>query len=143
VGVASLAAVRIARPLLDELVAHAREEAPKECCGLIGTRDGEPVSYYRVRNEYESPMRFLLHHEDLPGVNRRAEERGEVTSIIFHSHPRTEAYPSQTDVNIAGEMEGWFPGGWVICSLAGPEPVVRAFEIAAGEVEELELSVVD
>ena len=87
-------------------------------------------------------MRFLLHHEDLPGVNRQAEERGEVTSIIFHSHPRTEAYPSQTDVNIAREMEGWFPGGWVICSLAGHEPVVRAFEINGGVVTELELSVV-
>lgn len=141
-GSNTLAVVRISRALLDELIAHARDEAPNECCGLIGTRDGQPESYYRIRNEYESPMRFLFHRDDLPEVNRQAEERDELLSIVYHSHPRTEARPSQTDINLAGEMAGWFPGGWLICSLAGADPIVRAFEITEGEACELELSVV-
>ena len=141
--VASLGAVRIPRPLLDEIIAHAREQAPNECCGLIGTRDGDPVRFYPIRNEYESPMRFLFHRDDLPRVHVLAEERGEQLDVIYHSHPRSEAYPSQTDVNIAGEMRDWYPDArWVITSLADPEPVVRAFRIDGPRVEELELSVV-
>lgn len=140
-SVASLGAVRIPRRLLDELVAHARAEAPNECCGLIGTRDGAPSSFYPLRNEYESPLRFRFHGADLPRAYEQAEERGEELEIVYHSHPRTEAYPSQTDINIAAEMEGWFPRGvWVITSLAEDEPVVRAFTIEARRVEELELS---
>ena len=129
--------------MLEEMVAHALAEAPNECCGLIGTRAGNPVSFYPMRNEYESPMRFLFHRDDLPRVHALAEERGEQLEVIYHSHPRSEAYPSQTDVNIAGEMRDWYPNArWVITSLAAAEPVVRAFRIDGPRVEELELSIV-
>jgi proteasome lid subunit RPN8/RPN11 len=134
--------VRIARDLHEQLVAHALAEAPNECCGLIGTRDGRPATFYPMRNEFNSPMRFRLHGDDMPDAYELAEQRGEELSIVYHSHPRSEAYPSQTDINIAGELAGWFPSGiWVICSLAGDQPVVRAFEIGDAGVEEVELVV--
>ncbi len=77
-----------------------------------------------------------------PVVFELAESRGDDLSIVYHSHPATEAYPSQTDINIANELAGWFPSGiWVITSLAGDEPVMRAFRIEANAVEELELDV--
>ena len=134
--------MRLPRALHDELVAHAQAEAPNECCGLIGTHDGEPASFYPMRNEYESPMRFLFHRDDLPRVHALAEGKGEQLDVIYHSHPRSEAYPSQTDINMASEMRDWYPDArWVITSLAGEEPVVRAFRIAAPRVEELEISI--
>ena len=120
-----------------------RAEVPNECCGLIATRDGEAVRFYPMRNEYESPMRFRLHGADLSRVSRQADERGEELSIVFHSHPRSEASPSQTDLNIADEMRDWYPDGrWVICSLAHDEPQVRAFQIFDRPVTELELTIV-
>jgi proteasome lid subunit RPN8/RPN11 len=132
--------VRIPRPLLAEVVAHAREDAPNECCGLIGGRDGVASSVHRAGNEFASPMRFQIESGDQLRILNRIEADGESLTALYHSHPRSEAYPSQTDVNLAE----WWPGViWLICSLAGPEPVVRAFEIADGEAAELELIVDD
>jgi [CysO sulfur-carrier protein]-S-L-cysteine hydrolase len=129
--------VRIRRQKYDELIAHARSEAPNESCGLLGAVDGEAVDFYPARNAFESPMRFEIDPKDLFRINGEIEERGQ-EMVLFHSHPKTEAYPSQTDINRAE----WLPGVlWLICSLADPEPVVRAFEIEAGAVEEVELVV--
>lgn len=132
--------MRISRALLDELVAHARRDAPNECCGLLGGRDGEVTSVHPTANEFASPMRFRIESGDQLRATNAIETAGEELVGLYHSHPRSEAYPSQTDVNLAE----WWPGVvWVICSLAGAEPEVRAFEVADGQISELELSVVD
>ena len=52
--------MRISRPLLDEIIAHARAEAPNECCGLIASRDGEAVAVHRARNAAASPLRYVM-----------------------------------------------------------------------------------
>jgi proteasome lid subunit RPN8/RPN11 len=132
--------MRISRDLLDELLAHAREDLPNECCGMIGGRDGAAATLYRARNAFESPMRFDVHPSDLFRiVEREIPAAGEQLLAIYHSHPASEAYPSQTDINMA---RGWPEPLWVICSLAEPDsPVVRAFAIAEGAVEEVGLAV--
>jgi [CysO sulfur-carrier protein]-S-L-cysteine hydrolase len=133
---ASLAGVRISEQLRAELVAHAREEAPNECCGMIAGADGRLTGYFPAANEFRSPLRFQLDSADQIRITNEIEARGEEIGAIFHSHPNSEAYPSQTDVNLAR----WWPGVlWLICSLAEDEPVVRGFVIDDGRVEEVEL----
>lgn len=129
--------MRIGSDVIDALIAHARAEAPNESCGLIGAAHGRAADFYPARNAFESPMRFEIHPQDLFRINEQIEERGQ-EMVLFHSHPRTEAYPSQTDINRAE----WLPGvPWVICSLAAEPPAVRAFEIEDGAVREVELVV--
>ena len=129
--------MRIPRQTHDELIAHARSEAPNESCGLVGAVNGTAVDFYPARNAFESPMRFEIDPQDLFRINGELEARGQ-DMVLFHSHPKTEAYPSQTDINRAE----WLPGVvWLICSLADEEPVVRGFEIEAGAVKEVELVV--
>ena len=124
--------------LLDELIAHARDDAPNECCGMIAARDGRFTAHFRARNEFASPMRFQIDSRDQIRITNEIEERGDEIGAIFHSHPNSEAAPSQTDVNLAR----WWPGLlWVICSLAEDEPVVRAFRIDGSAVEEVTLDV--
>jgi [CysO sulfur-carrier protein]-S-L-cysteine hydrolase len=130
--------MRIPRDLLDEIVVHAQDEAPNECCGLIAGSDGQAIRVHRARNEFASPMRFNVHPQDLFRITTEIEGRGEELAAIYHSHPRSEAYPSQTDINLAAN---WPDPLWMICSLAGTEPVVRAFRIRDGGVEEVELDV--
>lgn len=132
--------MRIARSLIDEIVAHAREDLPNECCGMIGGRDGAASSVYRARNAFASPLRFDVHPQDLFEITeRRIPEAEEELVAIYHSHPNSEAFPSQTDINLA---RGWPDPLWVICSLADPdEPVVRGFRIDDGSVAEVELAV--
>jgi proteasome lid subunit RPN8/RPN11 len=131
--------MRIDRQMLDEIVAHAREDAPVECCGMIGARDGRAVSLYRARNAESSPLRYVVHPQDQFRIMEQMEERGEELGAIYHSHTRSAAHPSQTDVNLA---EGWPDPLYVICSIADPDsPDVRAFAIRDRVIEEVALDV--
>lgn len=113
----------------DELIAHARQEAPNECCGYARGRDGTIDAVYRAVNERRSPYGFELGFEALKATNELDDEGWEVAT--YHSHPRSAAEPSQTDINLATYPD-WT---YLIVSLLG-EPHVRAWRIADGKVDE-------
>lgn len=125
--------------MIDEIVAHARDEAPNECCGMIGGRDGAAASVYRAANADASALRYTVHPQDQLRIMDEIDERGEELAAIYHSHTASPAYPSQTDINLA---ENWPEPLYVICSIAEPDsPDVRAFAIRDGKVEEARLDV--
>jgi [CysO sulfur-carrier protein]-S-L-cysteine hydrolase len=119
----------ISRAHWDELVAHAREIAPNECCGYARARDGRVEQVFRADNERNSPYGYEFGFEALQAVNELDDGGYEV--IVYHSHPRSAAEPSQTDINLA-QYPHW---RYVIVSLEG-DPTVRAWRIADGRVEE-------
>ena len=130
--------MRITTAQRDELFAHAREDAPNECCGYIrlnGDRTVEEV--YRAENIYAAPTRFMLDDKSLFAANQLDDDGHGVA--IYHSHPRSSPEPSQTDINIAAYPH-WL---YLIVSLAEDEPVVRAWRIADGRVDEEEIVVAD
>jgi len=132
--------MRIARAMIDEMVAHAREDLPNECCGLIGGLDGEARTLYRARNEFASPFSYRVHGDDQYRIiEKEMRERGEELLAIYHSHTKSPAYPSQTDLN---EAESWPEQAYLIVSLADREaPVVKAFWLKDGEIADAELVV--
>ncbi|MBA2523325.1 MAG: M67 family metallopeptidase [Solirubrobacterales bacterium] len=131
--------MRIAKDLLDEIVAHSRDDLPNECCGLIGGREGEAASVHRARNAAATWLRYELHPTDQLRIMNRIEDAGEDLVGIYHSHTKSEAYPSQTDINLA---DAWPDPLYLICSLEHADsPVVRAFAIRDGAVEEADLDV--
>jgi proteasome lid subunit RPN8/RPN11 len=128
--------MRISRAQLDELVAHARDEAPNECCGYLSARDGVVREVFRAENERRSPYGYSLDPKSLFAANELDDDGFEVG--IYHSHPRSGAEPSQTDINLA-TYPHWT---YLIVSLEnGDAPVVRAWRIADGAVKEEELDV--
>lgn len=130
--------MRIAQPLIEEIVAHAREDMPNECCGMIGGVDGEPRTVYRATNAEASPLRYSIEAGEQFRLMRRIEEAGEELTGIYHSHTKSAAYPSQTDVNLAG----WPDAVYIIASLSEPHaPDVRGFWIRDGRIEDAELIV--
>jgi [CysO sulfur-carrier protein]-S-L-cysteine hydrolase len=138
--------VKISREQLDAMVAHARQEAPDECCGLVAARDGQAVRVYRAANAAASPRRYEVDPRDQFRIQDEIEREGLSLGAIYHSHTRSEPYPSQTDINLAltpdGRQELWPGTVYVIVGLAQGEPDVRAFEIAAGgRVSEVALEV--
>jgi [CysO sulfur-carrier protein]-S-L-cysteine hydrolase len=131
--------LRIAQQLLDEIVAHAREEAPNECCGMVAGSDGRATRVYRARNAEASPLRYSIHPADQFRITMEIEDSGQEIAAIYHSHTKSPAEPSQTDVNLA---ENWPDPLYLICSLADPaDPDVRGFEIRDGRSREVELDV--
>ena len=128
--------MRISSELLDQIVAHAREQAPSECCGMVAARGGEAVRVYRARNVAPSPkLAYEIDGGEQYKIQMEIEDSGLDLGAIYHSHPRTEPYPSQTDINLA-----FYPDAvYVIVGLHGAEPEVRAYSIRDGAVREAEL----
>lgn len=118
----------------NEIIAHAREADPEECCGLIGgTENAVAQSIYRLRNV--APNRRVTYEaapEDLFTAQRTMRERGEQLLAIYHSHPRaTDPYPSETDVRLA-----YYPTAvYLIVGLENQEPCLKAFRISEKEGE--------
>jgi proteasome lid subunit RPN8/RPN11 len=129
--------MRIARELYDEIVAHARAEAPNECCGMVASRDGEAVKIYRATNAAASPLRYEIDGAEQYRIQMEIYDADLELGAIYHSHTRTAPYPSQTDINLA-----FYPDAlYVIVGLAFDEAEVRAFTIRDGQVTEAELTV--
>jgi [CysO sulfur-carrier protein]-S-L-cysteine hydrolase len=129
--------MKLSKEQIDELIAHAREEAPNECCGMIGAVDGRATTIYRASNAEGSPLRYNLDPADQFRIMTAMEDREEELAAIYHSHTKSPAYPSQTDINLAAYPDALY----VIVSLKEGEEPIRAFEIRDGEVKEVELAI--
>ncbi len=129
--------MRISRADWDELVAHARDDAPNECCGYLWGTDGSVEGVKRAENLRKSPYGYELDSKSMLAVWKLDDEGGFQVGT-YHSHPKSAAEPSQTDINIA-DYPDWL---YVIVSLEG-EPVIRAWWIRNGKATEEELDVLD
>jgi proteasome lid subunit RPN8/RPN11 len=125
---------------IDEMIAHAHREAPLECCGVLGGRDGRVLKLYQATNAEHSRYRYNIDPQELLRINQECEENGWQFLAIYHSHPDSAAYPSPADVRLAAL---WPESLYFIVSLLRPEnPEVRAFRIRDGEVTEEEIEAV-
>jgi proteasome lid subunit RPN8/RPN11 len=130
--------MRIGQALLDRVVAHARREFPNECCGLVVLRDGLATEVVEAENQVASPYRFQIDGRLLSRRLFEVEDRGEQLAV-YHSHTRSDPYPSQTDANFA---RGWPGVEWLIVGLRDGEPEVRSFLIDGERVSEVDVEVV-
>jgi proteasome lid subunit RPN8/RPN11 len=132
--------LRISRQLLDEIVAHAQADAPNECCGMIAAREGRAVAVHRARNAARSPrLAYHMDGREQYRIEMAIEDAGLELGAIYHSHPRSEPVPSQTDINLAMHPHALY----VIVGLAGGAPDVRAYRIVDGAVEPATLEIDD
>jgi [CysO sulfur-carrier protein]-S-L-cysteine hydrolase len=130
--------MRIAQSLIDEMVAHAREDLPNECCGMIGGRDGEATEVLRVANSAASPLRYEMDPQEQYNALKSIEDGGELLGI-YHSHTKSAAYPSQTDVN---QAVAWPDQVYVIVSLAEDDaPDVKAYLLKDLRIADVALDV--
>jgi [CysO sulfur-carrier protein]-S-L-cysteine hydrolase len=133
----------ISQELLGQILAHAREDVPNECCGVVAAlpaSDGAPPRATRVRrarNVHASPKRFEIDGKDVLAAMNEFEDAGWEIGAIYHSHTHTPPYPSQTDINFAA---AWPGVEWIIVGLANPAaPEVRSYLIEKGAVREVEI----
>jgi proteasome lid subunit RPN8/RPN11 len=129
--------VRIDAALLDRVVDHARRDYPNECCGMIAVRDGRAVAIHEATNVAASPLRFEVEGREIIRAQDAFEAGGAELGAIYHSHTRSDPYPSQTDINFAA---GWPGVEWLIVGLRGDgEPTVRSYRIDDGVIEEVDV----
>ncbi len=135
--------MKIAAPLLEQIVAHARENPRIECCGIVAVAAAEHTAartatrVYRAENVHASALKFEIAPMELYRLNETIEDEGWEIGAIYHSHVRSEPYPSQTDIGFA---TGWPGLEWIIVGLAsGERPIVRSYLIDGAQVSEVAL----
>lgn len=124
--------------MLAQIVAQARAEAPNECCGIIGSRDGSAVTVFPVRNAAASPLRYEMDPKDQLRVFEALDDAALDVGAIYHSHTRSDPLPSQTDINLA-----FYPDAlYVILGVKDADrDDVRTWRIVDGKVSEATLEV--
>lgn len=126
--------LRVPGSIRAEMVAHAQRERPLECCGLLGGKECQARSIFPLRNEAASATEYLV-AEGLFAPFRSLRERGEDLVAIYHSHPNGPAVPSRIDLE-----RNLYPDViHILISLAGPEPDVRGYRLAADTYREVPL----
>lgn len=124
--------MRLPRALAEELVAHALADLPNECCGMIAGAGDEARRVHRASNSEGSPFMYVMDGREQMRIMDEIEDAGDDLVAIYHSHTRSAAYPSRTDVELA-----FFPDTlYLIVSIADRDaPVIRAFRLSRGAPE--------
>jgi proteasome lid subunit RPN8/RPN11 len=131
--------MRISQVLIDEMVAHARAELPNECCGMVGGRDGEASVVIRVANAAASPLRYEMDPQEQYDALKAIEDEGGELLAIYHSHTKSAAYPSQTDVN---QAVAWPEQIYLIVSLADADaPDVKGYLLKDLRISNAEIEI--
>jgi proteasome lid subunit RPN8/RPN11 len=119
--------MRLAPALAEELVAHAVADLPNECCGMVAGVGDVARRVIRAANSEGSPFMYVMDPREQMRIMDDIDDAGQELLAIYHSHTRSAAYPSRTDVELA-----FFPGTlYLIVSIADREaPVIRAFRLS-------------
>lgn len=132
----------IGRDILDAIVAHARRDHPDEACGVVaGAVDSDtPTRHIPMDNAERSSTFYRFDSMEQFRVWREMEDRDEEPVVIYHSHTATEAYPSRTDIGLAGEPRAHY---LLVSTRAPGVEEIRSFRIVDGVVTEEPVRVVD
>jgi [CysO sulfur-carrier protein]-S-L-cysteine hydrolase len=121
----------IPQQILDDLVAHARELDPFECCGFLAGMNNTVTRVYRIKNvvsldgaaqaasfddakvehlsrlspEERAEIAFIMDAQEMFQAVKDMRKQGLTLQVVYHSHPHDPARPSITDIKIANEWE--------------------------------------
>lgn len=123
----------IPQAILDNMVAHARELAPHECCGILSGKDHTVAECYRITNilatmsdtelarfdgaklsdlqrlspEERADIAFQMDAKEMALAQRDIRSKECELLAFYHSHTASPARPSQTDITMAMEFESY------------------------------------
>lgn len=139
----SAATLVVPAALAQAMLDHARTELPNEACGLVSgvAAEGRALAFHPARNAAASPLRYNVHPDDLVRITYEIEDASQDLVAVFHSHTRSPAVPSATDVRAAMYPDAFY----LLATLAHPQAVpmeaLRAWRIRDGETSEVPLRV--
>jgi len=129
--------VRIPKSIYHRMIEHAKMEWPMECCGILSGKEKTVEKAFELKNTEESPDQYSMSPRDQLKAFEEMEKESMEIIAIYHSHPNTIPFPSETDVKLA-----FYPDvSSVIISLKEESPVVKGFQIREEAIylEEIEV----
>lgn len=131
--------MKIKRHVIAGIERHAWECAPHECCGLLAGHEEIIEHIYRLDNIAMTPeTRYFADPKGIFQAQKLMRSRGEQLLAIYHSHPRSAAYPSPTDI-----AQAYYPDAVYFILSLSPRPELRAFRIVNGQATEVPYQIVD
>jgi len=133
----AISEIQISRKITTQLLHYAQLSPEAEICGLIGSQNGLPCTCYPISNRADMPaQRFLMDASEQIAAMANMREAGEDLFAIYHSHPKTPAEPSPTDIAWANYPEALY----LIISLNTKGVLeMRGFKIDGQSAEEVPL----
>lgn len=129
--------ISIKREDIEIVLEHARDENPREACGILAGNNGIVEKVYRMKNKDLSSVTYLMDSMEQFAVMKEMRGKGLDIVGIYHSHTSSVAFPSATDIELAFYPEV----SYLIVSLAGKEPQMRSFRIKDEKIEEEEIGI--
>lgn len=121
--------LQIEKHIANEMIEHAKEEYPNECCGILAGTNDSTRHIYRITNTVKSPYRYIMDPQEFLDADKDVETNNQEFLAFYHSHTHSPASPSTTDVRMALQS-GWLNVHYVIVSLDSLEnPQIQAFHI--------------
>jgi proteasome lid subunit RPN8/RPN11 len=137
--------LQIPKTIVDEMISHARAEAPNECCGLLSGKGGVVSEIYKTGNlpaddpavtDLKVPpdrrFRYVMDPKEQLRAFKEMRKNGTELLGIYHSHPHSPAYPSSTDIRLAFYTDAHY----VIISLEKETPEIRAYRMIDQKITE-------
>ena len=135
-------AIRLRREHVDAMIAHALEDAPVECCGLVAAADGTVQSVRRMTNTEASPYRFSVDPREYAKIEMSLDDEGLSPAGFYHSHTGSDPVPSPTDIRQMSAFFGPPFVHFVIGVKDREKPEVRCWYIKDGDKLEQQFEVV-
>ena len=124
---------------MGELISHALQDDPNECCGLLLGSGDEADELHRMSNVNKKPIsRYTMQPGELVEAQEKIKKSNREFVAIYHSHTFTQGYPSLIDIKNAVKVSSIATRHIIVSLVEKTRPVVRAFSInAESEVTEL------
>ena len=121
--------IKISKAHLDEMIEHAKEEDPNECCGILVGTSNTVTQVHKITNDAKSPYRYVMNSQQQLDVLLDCDKNHLDMLAFYHSHTHSEAYPSDTDIRMAVQS-GWLDIIYILISFENKSaPVVKSYLI--------------
>src|SRR3990167_8824019 len=131
--------MKIEKQIIEQLIAHAKKEAPLEACEYLAGRDHVITVSYELTNQDQSSEHFSFDPKEQFSAVKDARQKGFEIYAVYHSHPASPARPSAEDIKLAYDPSL----SYVIVSLAGGRRDVKSFRIVRSNAAAEEMEIID
>jgi proteasome lid subunit RPN8/RPN11 len=130
--------MKIKKEVIEQLIAHAKKEAPQEACGYLAGQKDIVLRHFELTNIDKASDHFRFDPKEQFQAMRETRSLGQEVYAVYHSHPETLARPSEEDIKLAYDPNL----SYVIVSLANGAHDVKAYKIKGLQVTREDLEVV-
>ena len=134
--------LEIPQEIIDDMIAHAKEMLPNECCGYLAGKQLEDSialeSIYKMTNTDNKPDHFTMEPKEQFAAMKDARAKELSLSVVYHSHPETPARPSEEDLRLLVDPQMVYV---IVSMLDEVQPSIKAYRINNKVATELSIDI--